>query len=65
MNVSAVLDMKEIESISPDAILYVWQGGEIGGLGTADVLMGRKKVMRRTAGSAPRALQSGCARRRA
>lgn len=41
MNVSAVLDMKEIEAISPDAILYVWQGGEIGGLGTADVLMGR------------------------
>ncbi|MCQ2526785.1 MAG: glycoside hydrolase family 3 C-terminal domain-containing protein [Lachnospiraceae bacterium] len=41
MNVSAVLDMSEIEKVSPNAILYVWQGGEIGGLGTADVLMGR------------------------
>ena len=41
MNVSAVLDMSEIEKVSPNSILYVWQGGEIGGLGTADVIMGR------------------------
>ena len=41
MNVSAVLDMEEIEKISPDAIMYVWTGGEMGGLGIADVLMGR------------------------
>lgn len=41
MNVSAVLDMKEIAEVSPDAILYAWQGGEMGGLGTVDVLMGR------------------------
>ena len=41
LNVGAVMDMSVINEISPDAILYVWQGGELGGLGTADVLMGR------------------------
>lgn len=41
LNVSAILDMADIEAADPDAILYAWQGGEIGGLGTADVLMGR------------------------
>ncbi len=41
LNVSAILDMSDIEMVSPDAILYAWQGGEMGGLGTADVLMGR------------------------
>ena len=40
MNVSAILDMKEIEEISPDAILYAWQGGEVGALGCVDVLLG-------------------------
>ena len=40
MNVSAILDMKEIEEISPDAILYAWQGGEVGALGCVDVLIG-------------------------
>ncbi len=41
MNVSAVLDMQEIEEIAPDAVLYAWQGGEIGGLGCVDVLLGK------------------------
>ena len=41
MNVSAILDMKEIEEISPDAILYAWQGGEVGALGCVDVLIGK------------------------
>ncbi|MBR6896866.1 MAG: glycoside hydrolase family 3 protein [Lachnospiraceae bacterium] len=41
MNVSAVLDMTDIEAAEPDAVLYAWQGGEMGGLGLADVLMGR------------------------
>lgn len=41
LNVSAVLDMADIEAARPDALLYAWQGGEMGGLGTADVLMGR------------------------
>ena len=41
MNVSAVLDMQEIEEIAPDAVLYAWQGGEVGGLGCVDVLLGK------------------------
>ncbi len=41
LNVSAVLDMGDIELVKPDGLLYAWQGGEMGGLGTADVLMGR------------------------
>ncbi|MBQ5431714.1 MAG: glycoside hydrolase family 3 protein [Lachnospiraceae bacterium] len=41
MNVSAPLDMTEIEKIAPDAVMMIWAGGEIGGLGTAEVLMGR------------------------
>ncbi len=41
MNVSAILDMKEIEEISPDTVLYAWQGGEIGALGCVDVLLGK------------------------
>jgi len=40
MNVSAVLDMEDIEAALPDAILYAWQGGEVGALGCADVLTG-------------------------
>lgn len=41
MNVSAILDMQEIQEISPDAILYAWQGGEVGALGCVDVLLGK------------------------
>ena len=41
MNVSAILDMQEIEEIAPDAVLHAWQGGEIGGLGCVDVLLGK------------------------
>ena len=40
MNVSAVLDMTDIEEANPDAILYIWQGGEVGALGAADVIVG-------------------------
>ena len=41
MNVSAVLDMTDIEEADPDAILYAWQGGEVGALGAADVITGK------------------------
>ncbi|MBR1508798.1 MAG: glycoside hydrolase family 3 protein [Eubacterium sp.] len=41
MNVSAILDMSEIEEISPDAILYAWQGGEIGALSCVDIMLGK------------------------
>ena len=40
LNVGGIIDMSFVEEISPDAVLYVWQGGMVGGLGTADVLLG-------------------------
>ncbi len=40
LNVAAVLDMGFVDTYSPDAVLYAWQGGMTGGLGTADVLLG-------------------------
>lgn len=41
LNVGGLIDISEIESISPDALLFVWQGGMTGGTGTADVLTGK------------------------
>ncbi|MCD7731663.1 MAG: glycoside hydrolase family 3 C-terminal domain-containing protein [Oscillospiraceae bacterium] len=40
LNVGTVIDMSFIDKYSPDAVMYVWQGGMVGGLGTADVLTG-------------------------
>ncbi|MBQ5332520.1 MAG: fibronectin type III-like domain-contianing protein, partial [Oscillospiraceae bacterium] len=36
-----IIDMSFVEKYSPDAVLYIWQGGMVGGLGTADVLTGK------------------------
>jgi len=41
LNVGGLIDLDFIESCSPDAILYIWQGGMTGGTGTADVLTGK------------------------
>ncbi len=41
LNTGGILDMKWVEEYKPGAVLYVWQGGQEGGLGTADVLTGR------------------------
>lgn len=41
LNTAAVIDMEWIDKYCPDAVLYGWQGGMMGGLGTADVLLGR------------------------
>ena len=41
LNVGNIMDMGFIDRHSPDAVLYAWQGGMVGGLGTADVLTGR------------------------
>ncbi|MGN0665645.1 MAG: glycoside hydrolase family 3 protein [Huintestinicola sp.] len=41
LNVGGIIDMNFVEEIKPDAVLYVWQGGMVGGLGTADVLIGK------------------------
>ena len=41
LNVGNIIDMSFVEEIKPDAVMYVWQGGMLGGLGTADVLTGK------------------------
>ena len=41
LNVGNVIDMNDIETANPDAILYVWQGGMVGGMGVASVLTGK------------------------
>lgn len=43
LNVGGIMDMSFLDdsSTKPDAVMYVWQGGMVGGLGTADVLTGK------------------------
>lgn len=41
LNVGGIIDMHFVDDVSPDAIMYVWQGGMTGGSGTADVLTGK------------------------
>lgn len=41
LNVGGIIDMGWADEIKPDALMYAWQGGMEGGLGTADVLTGR------------------------
>ncbi|MCM1287666.1 MAG: glycoside hydrolase family 3 C-terminal domain-containing protein [Clostridium sp.] len=41
LNVGCVMDMNFVDDIKPDAVLYGWQGGMVGGHGTADVLTGK------------------------
>lgn len=41
LNVGSIIDMSFVTRFSPDAVLYAWQGGMIGGYGTADVLTGK------------------------
>lgn len=40
LNVGNIIDMKFVKKYHPDAVMYVWQGGMLGGLGTAKVLSG-------------------------
>jgi len=40
LNVGNIIDMSWVEVYRPSAVLYVWQGGQEGGWGTADVLTG-------------------------
>lgn len=40
LNVGNIIDMKWVVKYDPSAVLYVWQGGQEGGNGVLDVLMG-------------------------
>lgn len=41
LNVGNIIDMSWVERYRPAAVLYLWQGGQEGGNGAADVLTGR------------------------
>lgn len=41
LNVGNIIDMRWIKKYQPQAVLYVWQGGQEGGSGVADVLTGK------------------------
>ena len=40
LNTGGLIDMSFVERYTPEAVMYVWQGGMVGGLGVADVLTG-------------------------
>ena len=40
-NVGNIIDMSWVQKYHPQAVLYVWQGGQEGGNGVADVLCGK------------------------
>ncbi len=41
LNTGNIIDMTWVEKYAPSAVMYVWQGGQEGGNGVADVLCGR------------------------
>ncbi len=41
LNVGNIIDMSWVGKYSPSAVMYVWQGGQEGGSGVADVLCGK------------------------
>ena len=42
LNVGNIIDMKWVKQYNPQAVLYVWQGGQEGGMGVLDILTGRE-----------------------
>lgn len=40
LNVGGLIDMGFVDVYQPEAVMYVWQGGMIGGYGVSDVLLG-------------------------
>ena len=41
LNVGNIIDMKWVGKYNPGSVMYIWQGGQEGGNGVADVLTGR------------------------
>ena len=41
LNTGSVIDMSWVKRTAPGAVMYIWQGGQEGGNGVCDVLMGR------------------------
>ncbi|MCR5216434.1 MAG: glycoside hydrolase family 3 C-terminal domain-containing protein [Lachnospiraceae bacterium] len=41
LNVGSVVDMSFVDRYHPEGVMYVWQGGMMGGAGCADVLTGK------------------------
>ncbi len=41
LNTGNIIDMSWVEKLGVDAVMYVWQGGQEGGLAAADVITGR------------------------
>lgn len=41
LNVGNIMDMGFVDEFSPDAVLYLWQGGMTGGTGAAKVITGK------------------------
>ena len=40
LNVGNIIDMKWVSKYNPSAVMYIWQGGQVGGYGAVDVLSG-------------------------
>lgn len=40
LNVGNIIDMKWVEQYMPSAVMYIWQGGQEGGNGVLDILLG-------------------------
>ena len=41
LNVGNIINMNFVKKYNPDAVMYVWQGGMMGGIGTARLLTGQ------------------------
>lgn len=41
LNIGSIIDMSFIDEVSPEGVAIIWQGGMVGGDGTADVLTGK------------------------
>ncbi|MBO4705262.1 MAG: glycoside hydrolase family 3 protein [Spirochaetaceae bacterium] len=57
LNVGNVIDMSFVKEYGVDTLLYVWQGGQVGGLGTADVLIGKVSPSGKLTDTIARALE--------